>query len=99
MDRWLNIHHGNGASFRFVSLFLIVFLLLPGLALGISANPQPFYEQQGDGTPVELRAHGDEHFSWLEDANGYTVVRNNGWLHYAEIGTDGKADSRHFTGW
>jgi M6 family metalloprotease-like protein len=90
MDRWLNQRHGSGASSLFFSLIILSLVLLPGLVLAMPANPEPFIEEQGDGTQVQLRARGDEHFSWLEDARGYTVVRNNGWLHYAEIGNDGR---------
>ena len=90
MDRWLNQRHGNGVNSYFVSFLITLLVILPGLALAVPANPQPFYETQGDGTRIELRVRGDEHFSWLEDARGYTVVRNNGWLHYAEIGNNGK---------
>ena len=70
MDRWLNQCHGNGVNSSFVSFLITLLVLLPGLVLGMPANPEPFYEAQGDVSPVGLRGRGDEHFSWLEDADG-----------------------------
>ncbi len=71
---------------------------LGATALAIPANPNPFQAQQPDGTPILLRVRGDERFSWIEDASGYAVVKQEGRFVYA--GTDpavaaievGKAD-------
>lgn len=84
--------NGQGWSGNRALIVLFSFLIstISGTAMAIPANPDPFLEAQGDGTVVVLRARGDEHFSWLEDEDGFTVLRHNGWLHYAELGPDGK---------
>lgn len=56
----------------------------------VSANPNGFQEIQPDGTVVYLRVRGDEHFSWTEDMEGYTVVRDKGWLEYARVNPQGR---------
>ncbi|MCC6234387.1 MAG: M6 family metalloprotease domain-containing protein [Verrucomicrobiales bacterium] len=49
----------------------------------MSASPWPFEEIQPDGTRATLFVRGDEHYQWLSDSGGYTVLRENGWLVYA----------------
>jgi len=53
------------------------------------AAPFPYTETQPDGTEITLHTRGDEHYNWIEDHNGYTVVRENGWFEYAERGPSG----------
>ena len=93
MDRWLSKRQRNGAVSCFVSFLFTLLVLLPGLALGMPAYPELVTQTQPDGTIVEIRGRGDEHFNWLEDANGFTVVRNKGWLHYARLGTNGQLEA------
>lgn len=67
------------------------FLLLAGSnAFAISAAPFPFTANQPDGAEVTLHTRGDEHYNWMEDSNGYTVVKNKGWFEYAERGPSGR---------
>ena len=58
--------------------FACLSLLYSGAASAIkNASPHAIKEQQPDGTVIELRIHGDEHFHWLEDPAGYTVVHTD----------------------
>lgn len=59
-------------------------------AHAISANPGQFQQRQPDGTLIQLRVRGDEHFNWAEDLDGYTVVHNKGWYEYARVNPQGK---------
>ena len=74
MDRWLQHAHGGQNRVLILVLFLIFSLVFSSLAVGMPAYPGPVSEQQPDGSNIELRIKGDEHFNWLEDANGYTVI-------------------------
>ena len=56
----------------------------------VPANPNAFSELQPDGTRVELRLRGDEHFNWTEDRAGYTVLKSKGWLEYARLNPQGR---------
>ncbi len=67
-----------------------LFLLATSTVYAIPASPIPFTDQQPDGAAVTLFARGDEHFNWMEDTDGYTVVRNKGWFEYAELGPSGR---------
>ena len=75
-------------------LFIVLLPLLMGLVFGynsahaIQASSKAFTEHQPDGTQLKLHIRGDEHFNWLEDVHGYTVVRNKGWLEYARLKND-----------
>lgn len=67
---------------RSIPAFIQRALLILILALGahsvaaIQASPFSFAAKQPDGTVVALRIHGDEHYHWLSDQSGFTVVRN-----------------------
>jgi len=71
-----------------ILVFLIFTLVVPS-ALAMPAAPFPFQEVQPDGSQITLYARGDEHFDWLEDADGYTVVNNNGRFEYARLSSSG----------
>jgi hypothetical protein len=61
-------------------------------ALAAPADPEPGIYVQPDGlaTPA-LYMEGDEHFSWMTDDEGYTVLKDNhGFCHYAEKRNDGR---------
>jgi M6 family metalloprotease-like protein len=66
------------------------FILASSTVHAISAAPFPFNETQPDGTEITLHTRGDEHYNWLEDRDGYTVVKNRGWFEYAERGPSGR---------
>ena len=54
----------------------VLTLVVDGTALAINASPHIFEELQPDGTPVRMLIRGDEYFHWLEDIDGYTVIRD-----------------------
>ncbi|MBD5778006.1 M6 family metalloprotease domain-containing protein [Pelagicoccus sp. NFK12] len=56
----------------------------------MSAFPGCFIEIQPDGSEIDLHIHGDEHFHWVCDHDGYTVLKDRGWFVYAERGPNGK---------
>ena len=66
-----------------------VLLFSSSAAMAMPAAPFPFTETQPDGQVITLRARGDENYNWVEDANGYTVVKNKGWFEYAVQGPSG----------
>ncbi len=65
------------------------FFLSSSTVFAIPAAPFPFSEFQPDGSEITLYSRGDEHYNWMEDRDGYTVVRNRGWFEYAEQGPSG----------
>ena len=93
MDRWLrSALHGRNFVFHGF-LFLLISLLSSSIALAMPAFPGPVFDTQPDGSYIELRIKGDEHFNWYEDANGFTVVHENGWYQYAQLGETGKLET------
>jgi len=63
------------------------------------ANPNPIFEKQPDGTVIEIRIKGDEHFHWSEDKNGYTILLHQGWYKYAMKNNNGRLTaSEHVVG-
>ena len=67
-----------------ISLVLILAATGTAPALGAPAYPGVIEEQQPDGSVVQLRVRGDEHFNWMEDTRGFTVLKQAGWYKYAE---------------
>jgi len=82
-------------SSRLIGAFVYLFVsgllfLFASHAFAVPAAPFPFNVDQPDGTVISLQVKGDEHFNWMEDTDGYTVVRSSkGWYEYAEIGPSG----------
>lgn len=79
----------RGLRISVISAIFNVLLLASSSSFAMPAAPFPFIDQQPDGMQVTLHTRGDEHFNWLEDSNGYTVIKNQGWLEYAERGASG----------
>jgi len=74
-------------------------LVFSPLVSANQANPSPIFEKQPDGSLIELRIKGDEHFHWSEDKSGYTVLRHNGWYKYAQKANNGRLiASQHLVG-
>ncbi|HHZ69432.1 MAG TPA: M6 family metalloprotease domain-containing protein [Methylococcaceae bacterium] len=69
-----------------ISLFLLTYMKT---TYAINASPHPINATQPDGTQIVLRVKGDERFHWQEDANGYTVLRDQGRYVYATRGSSG----------
>ncbi len=45
---------------------------------------------QADGTIVEVKLYGDEHFNWKTTTDGYPIAEMDGFLFYAKYSTNGK---------
>jgi len=75
-----------------VALFNLL-ILASSSVFAMPAAPFPHTEAQPDGSEITLHIRGDEHFNWMEDTNGYTVVRNNGWFEYAVRGPSGRLNA------
>ncbi|GLX79128.1 hypothetical protein tinsulaeT_24680 [Thalassotalea insulae] len=74
-------------------------LALSPLALANQASPHLVLDKQPDGTIIQLRVKGDEHFHWNEDNNGYTIVKHQGWYKYAKKDNNGRLKaSSHIVG-
>ncbi|KAA9132739.1 M6 family metalloprotease domain-containing protein [Marinihelvus fidelis] len=73
---------------------LLVFActFVSGTAFAAPASPKPFQEVQPDGSVITLYVRGDEHFNWMEDTQGYTVVRNGRWFEYGQRGASGRVN-------
>ncbi len=61
-----------------------------GPAHGMPASPHPFEGFQPDGTRVELRLRGDFTFHWLEDLDGFTVIKDRDTFVYAALDRQGR---------
>ncbi|MEM7222104.1 MAG: M6 family metalloprotease domain-containing protein [Pseudomonadota bacterium] len=59
-------------------------------AAHVQASPHGIHEHQPDGTEIVIYLRGNEGFSWEEDANGFTVVRDNGRYVYARQAANGR---------
>ena len=67
-------------------------------ALAMNASPHAFEEAQPDGTPVRLHIRGNEHYHWLEDMDGYTVLLDepSREYRYARRNPDGRLGPTQF---
>lgn len=63
----------NMSTLLLIKLFII--LISTKFSFAVIANPNPFYETQIDNSQIQLYVKGDEHYSWLEDTNGFSVSR------------------------
>lgn len=70
---------------HFVVAALVLAACQGGVAYAMTASPFPFDVTQPDGTTVTLYIRGNEYFHWLEDVNGYTVVRQVDTFLYAKL--------------
>lgn len=60
-------------KFLIIVLFLLFF---NSIGFAVAANPNIIKEKQPDGTDIEIRLCGDEFYSWYEDGDGYTIVKD-----------------------
>jgi len=94
MDRWLRRYfQGRNTVLSFICLFVVCLAFKGSVAMAMPAYPGLVSETQPDGTRIELRIRGDEHFNWTETADGFTVVRQNGWYYYAALDAQGALKS------
>lgn len=67
------------------------FLSLPLSVFAIPAAEGLVKSVQPDGTPVEIRLHGDERFNWATSPDGFTLLRNaDGFWTVAEADVNGE---------
>ena len=52
------------------------FLFFSSISFAAIANPEIIKEKQPDGTDIEVRLCGDEFYSWYEDIDGYTIIKD-----------------------
>ena len=67
---------------------VLLSLSLVGDVVAIPASPHPFEVTQPDGSRVTLYIRGDEHFHWLEDEAGFTVVEEDGVYGYGALNAE-----------
>lgn len=66
------------------TLTLLLFFLMPLWLFAAYQENLPQRVVQPDGSTLELLASGDEFFSYLHDANGYTIIQGeDGYYYYA----------------
>ena len=58
-----------------LSLFFV--LSFSNLSFAVMANPKPLEIKQPDGTKITVKLKGDEFYSWFEDVDGYTIVKDS----------------------
>ncbi len=80
-----------GIVTRLASCLCTISILFAGIAASaVTASPDAFTDKQPDGTAIELSVRGDEHFNWLEDSRGFTVVRERGRFVYGKREATGR---------
>lgn len=57
-------------------LITLSFLLYSSISFAVVANPNIIKEKQPDGTDIDIRLCGDEFYSWYEDSDGYTIIKD-----------------------
>ena len=58
-------------------LLLIIFsFVFCNSIFGVMANPKVTKAKQPDGTTIDIRLMGDEFYSWNEDVDGYTIIKD-----------------------
>lgn len=75
-----------------VFVVVMVWLFLPDHAVHAAPiDHYPITVTQPDGTQLQLFVSGDEFYTWMEDAQGYTVIHHpdTGYYVYANL-VDGK---------
>ncbi len=82
------IHPVQGVSLRWFALLfsaLALILCVSPLAIAVSAFPGTVNVTQPDGNVIALQLRGDEHFHWMESAQGYAVAQDtaDGFWKYA----------------
>lgn len=65
-------------------LVVLALVVLAVNAFAIPARPRPTTLTQPDGSKFTVLLKGDEHFSWAEDMDGYSIIQNkDGWWTFA----------------
>ena len=72
---------------KLLRMLMAVVAIEGGTAFAIPAYPHPISTVQPDGTEIVIRKYGDENSHHVEDADGYTILRDKStksWV-YAEL--------------
>ncbi|MHC4211786.1 MAG: M6 family metalloprotease domain-containing protein, partial [Planctomycetota bacterium] len=83
--------------FKEMVITVCVLVLSCNTTLAITASPKAFETHQPDGRKIRLHIRGDERFHWLEDTDGYTVIRDRGRYSYARLDVNGKLQPSSLT--
>jgi M6 family metalloprotease-like protein len=56
----------------------------PCISFGVPACPEPILYKQPDGSIIEIFLKGDAVLNWIQDSEGYTIIKNeDGYYEYA----------------
>ena len=80
----------------FVAAISMAFTLIAApLSWAKPTSPFPFTVRQPDGTTLELYRRGDEFRNWIENAEGYTVIKNEATGYWEFAATEGGRIEKH----
>ncbi|MFI3286265.1 MAG: M6 family metalloprotease domain-containing protein [Rikenellaceae bacterium] len=70
---------------------LITMLLVLGVSVvyGVPARPGVITVKQADGSTINIKISGDEHFNWTTTTGGYPIVEKDGYYYYAQYDVKG----------
>ena len=88
-------------AFLLVSVLALV-IIGPGFHPAAESAPlqnMPVTVKQPNGAVLHLYASGDEHYNWLHDKEGYTIIQDpvTGYFVYAVLDSNGDLVSSGFT--
>jgi M6 family metalloprotease-like protein len=85
---------------RFLFFSAILVVLMPSCLESAPLRYLPVTLRQPDGSSLQCFASGDEHYNWLHDAEGYTIIRDprSGWYTYAVPDGNTLVASTHIPG-
>ena len=59
-----------------LTLAIIFNFIFYDFSFSVPANPEPMTVTQPDGTEITIIRRGDEFYNWIEDVDGYTVIKD-----------------------
>jgi M6 family metalloprotease domain len=62
---------------KFYAIYFICFIFSSANLFAVPAYPLPIDVNQPGGTKLTITLKGDEHVSWAESSDGYTLLRNS----------------------
>jgi len=88
-----NNNNNNTMRILYTSLLITILRACTTQAAPATPFPERYLQPDGSQTP-EIFLHGDERYSWLTDAAGFTVLEDEeGWFVYAKQSDDGGLES------
>lgn len=64
---------------KFLTTLFLSFIFVVNIdciCFAVSANPELIEIKQPDGKKIKIRVKGDEFYNWVEDKDGYTVIKD-----------------------